>query len=251
MSPSMPRSLPDDPILIHAYVDGELDPIDALEMKRRIADDPALATECERIEALRHVMRRHPPRAELPPGLRARVERAVGVQNRAQPPSWRALAASVALAAFVASGSTWLTLYPHQADVMADTIVAAHIRGLIAPSATDVTSSDTHTVKPWFSGRIPQAPRVLDLSPAGFPLSGGRIDVIGRSPSPTLVYSRRKHVISVTAVTAPDMADVEPRQIDAQGYNVVNWIQNGVSYWATSDLNANELAEFVNLFRNS
>ena len=251
MSPLMPRSLPDDPLLIHAYLDDELDPVDALEMKRRIAADPALAAECERIEALRYLMRQQSPRESLPPGLRARVESAVGIRSTVQRPSWRALAASVALAAVVASGSTWLTLQPHRVDATADMIVAAHVRGLMAPSATDVTSSDTHTVKPWFSGRIPQAPRVLDLASAGFPLSGGRVDVVSRSPSPTLVYLRRKHVISVTAIATPNAAEVGPRQINAQGYNILNWVQNGVSYWAVSDLNPKELGEFVSLFRKS
>ena len=120
----------------------------------------------------------------------------------------------------------------------------------MAPQATDVTSSETHTVKPWFSGRIPQAPRVVDLAKAGFPLAGGRVDVIGRSPSPTLVYHRRKHVIGVTAVLAPDSAEMAPRLANAQGYNLVQWIDGGVAYWAVSDLNAQELQEFVRLFRS-
>ena len=251
MSPSMPSSLPDDPLLTHAYLDGELNPVDALEMKRRIAADPALAAECERIEALRYLMRQQSPREGLPPGLRARVESAVGFRSAVQRPSWRALAASVTLAAVVASGSTWLSLQPHRVDATGDTIVAAHVRGLMAPSATDVTSSDTHTIKPWFSGRIPQAPRVLDLAAEGFPLSGARVDVVGRSPSPTLVYLRRKHVISVTGVATPNAAELEPRHMNAQGYNIVNWVQNGVSYWAVSDLNPKELGEFVSLFRKS
>ena len=168
----------------------------------------------------------------------------------AQRPSWRALAASIAVTAVVASGSTWMVLDRHQPDATVNSVIAAHVRGLIAPQATDVTSSETHTVKPWFSGRIPQAPRVIDLAKVGFPLAGGRVDVIGRSPSPTLVYLRRKHIIGVTAVPAPDSAEMVPRLANAQGYNLVQWIDGGVVYWAVSDLNAQELQEFVRLFRS-
>jgi anti-sigma factor RsiW len=249
MNPSVPRSLPDDPVLIHAYLDGELDAVDALEMERRIASDPALAAECERIEALRTAMREKLARAVPPAALRARIAAAVGTRRGAAPPSWRTLAASVAVTAFLAGGTTWLALDRYRADPTAGSVVAAHVRGLMAPSATDVTSSDTHTIKPWFSGRIPQAPRVIDLAGAGFPLAGARVDVIGRNPSPTLIYMRRKHVISVTAIAAAGSADAAPSVSSADGYNIVRWSAGGVAYWAVSDLNPRELQEFVGLFR--
>jgi anti-sigma factor RsiW len=245
------RSLPDDPILLHAYLDGELDPVDALEMERRIAADPVLAAEYSRLETLRTVVQANLPREPLPPALRSRIESAAGIRRVASTPSWRALAASIAIAAVLASGSTWLALDRYQPDPAPAIVVAAHVRGLMAPSATDVTSSDTHTVKPWFSGRIPQAPRVVDLASAGFPLAGGRVDVIGRAPSPTLVYTRRKHVISVTAVAAPGEADAAPTNIVADGYNIIRWTEGGVTYWAVSDLNSKELGEFVSQFRQA
>jgi anti-sigma factor RsiW len=247
MSLSMTRTL-DDPILIHAYLDGELDPINALEMEKRITADPALAAECDRIQAIRQLLRERLPLEAPSKELRTRIETAVGMQA-AQRPSWRALAASIAVTAIIASGSTWMVLDRHQPDMHANSVVTAHVRGLMAPQATDVTSSETHTVKPWFSGRIPQAPRVVDLAKAGFPLAGGRIDVIGRSPSPTLVYNRRKHIISVTAVAAAGSSDIMPSGANADGYNVIRWVDSGVAYWAVSDLNVQELGEFVKLFR--
>jgi len=100
-------------------------------------------------------------------------------------PSWAALAASVAAAVIVSGSSTWLLLDRNAASPAADMVVAAHVRGLMSPNTTDIASSETHTVKPWFNGRIPQAVRVIDLAEAGFPLAGGRIDVIGRDPGPT------------------------------------------------------------------
>jgi anti-sigma factor RsiW len=251
MNASTTRSLPEDPILIHAYLDGELDPVDALEMERRIAADPVLAAECKRIEALRAALQSNLPRDTVPKALRARIESEVGIRRAASRPSWRLLAASIAAAAVLASGSTWLALDQYRDDPAPSYVVAAHVRGLMAPATTDVTSSETHTVKPWFSGRIQQAPRVVDLAAAGFPLSGGRVDVIGRAPSPTLVYMRRKHVISVIAVATPDQDDLPLSVSNRDGYNIIRWAHGGVTYWAVSDLNAKELGEFAALFRSA
>ena len=247
---SITRPLPDDPVLLlHAYLDGELDPINALELERRIAADPVLAAERERIETLRRLMRERYPRESPSPELRPRIETAIGIPSARQRPSWRALAASIVAAAVIASSLTWLLVGQRRTDATEVIVVAAHIRGLMAPQPTDVTSSESHTVKPWFNGRIPQAPRVIDLANAGFPLAGGRIDVIGRNPSPTLVYRRRQHVISLTAIPATGLADLVPSRDNIDGYNVVKWVENGVAYWAVSDLNAAELDEFAKLFR--
>jgi len=147
----------DPRLLVHAYLDGELDPANALDVERQLADDPALAAERERIEALRRVIAERLPRESPPPGLARRIEASLGLRpaaaRTASHPSWRALAASVAVAAFLGSGATWLALSPGPAD--ADMVVANHMRALMAPQPVDVGSSDRHTVKPWFNGRIP------------------------------------------------------------------------------------------------
>ena len=114
----------------------------------------------------------------------------------------------------IASGATWFVLRPNGAEASAELVVASHMRALMAPQPTDVSSSDRHTVKPWFNGRIPQAPRVVDLTDKGFPLVGGRIDVIGREPVPTLVYRHRQHLISLTAVPAEHDAAIDARAHD-------------------------------------
>jgi anti-sigma factor RsiW len=187
----------DDPfLLVHAYCDGELDPANALALERRMADDPRLAAERDRIVALKRAMARLRP-AAAPPGLRPRIERAVGMRRPAARPTWSALAASVALAVVISAGATWSVLAPGS-GLVADEIVGSHIRSLMAAQPFDVASSDRHTVKPWFNGRIAQSPRVVDLAAAGFPLVGGRIDVIARTPVPSLVYGYQKHLISVT-----------------------------------------------------
>ena len=239
----------DPRLLVHAYVDGELDPAHALEVERQIAGDPALAAERERIETLRRTIAQQLPRESAPPGLARRIEAALGLRVRrgVAPPTWRALAASVAVAAFLGSGATWLALSPGGGE--ADMVVANHLRALMAPQPVDVASSDRHNVKPWFNGRIPDAPRVVDLSSEGFPLVGGRIDVVGRTPVPTLVYRHRQHLISLSALPLARAAPVPPEQI--AGYNIVSWTENGLAYWAVSDLAAADLNAFAKAFRNA
>jgi anti-sigma factor RsiW len=121
------------------------------------------------------------------------------------------------------------------------------MRSLMASQQVDVVSSDRHTVKPWFNGKLPQSPRVVDLAAQGFPLVGGRIDVIGLTPAPTLVYRARQHVISLTALPASLRAGATPRPLE--GYNVVEWTDGPLAYWAVSDLAAPELEAFAKSFR--
>jgi anti-sigma factor RsiW len=263
-----------DPVLlVHAYLDGELDPAHAMEIERRLAADPALAAERERIEALQRVIGEKLPPVTLPPGLARRIDAAIGgtaasgfswrptARRASSPgaPSWRVLAASVMLSAILASGATWFVLGPglvgpHRsgsADAVTDMVVAGHMRALMAPQPTDVGSSDRHTVKPWFNGRVTEAPRVVDLGSEGFPLVGGRIDVIGRLPVPTLVYRHRRHLISLIAVPEGQAAQTAAARRTIAGYNVLTWTQNGTVYWAVSDLAAADLETFAKAFRDA
>jgi len=249
-------SLHDDPaLLVHAYLDGELDPVNALAVEQRLATDPVLAAEYERVQALQHLIRERLPRETPSPALVARITAAVAPRRPRWQPSWqpsmRALAASILVTAFVASGSTWLALAPQPADTVESAVVAAHIRALMAPQATDVASSDRHTVKPWFNGRIPQSPRVVDLAKDDFPLVGGRLDVVGRTPVPTLVYRHAKHVISLTAVPVDGSANSSPAGRRVEGYNILHWTDAGVAYWAISDMAAADLDKFARLFRTT
>jgi anti-sigma factor RsiW len=246
----------DSTLPVHAYLDGELDPTNSLAVEKRMATDPALAAECERVEVLQRLIREHLPREAPPPGLRLRVVTAVGLR-RPRPRfadtqfSWRALAASIAVAAVVSGGATSMLRAPSQTDLVRDGIVDAHIRSLMASQPIDVASSDRHTVKPWFNGRIPQAPRVVDLAKQDFPLVGGRIDVVGEVPVPTLVYHHAKHLISLTAVPAPGRANSAPVTRAVDGYNMYRWTEDAVAYWAVSDVAAADLDKFAELFRTT
>jgi anti-sigma factor RsiW len=241
----------DDPtLLVHAYLDGELDPANAWAIERRIANDAALAAECDRVATLQRVLRNNFALIEPPAALRSRIERAVGLRRMPARPTWAALAASVAVAVMVGSSSTFFALAP-RGDATADAIVSDHIRALMAPQPADVASSDRHTVKPWFNGRIPESPRVVDLAKNDFPLVGGRIDVVDRNPVPTLVYHHRKHLISLTAIPAPGKPDAAPVSRAIDGYNIIEWTEDGVTCWVVSDLAAPELAHFTELFRST
>jgi anti-sigma factor RsiW len=238
-------------LLVHAYHDGELDPANALAVERRLASDPALARESDGIAALRRALREKLPPEEAPAHLRARIARAVAPTATRVAPSWQALAASIVLAAGLSSGATWLALRPAPSHFIVQAAVDSHLRALMAPQPIDVSSSDRHTVKPWFAGRIPQAPRVVDLTQEGFPLVGGRIDVVDGAGVPTLVYRHRQHLISLMAVPAASRATTEPIRSSQQGYNIVRWNADGVAYWAVSDVVANDLEKFARLFREA
>lgn len=252
----MTHSKPDNNsvLLVNAYLDGELDPANALGITQQMDKEPALAAEAERIKALKQLIHERLPRETVPSGLRARIEASVGASRpgRAHVSSWRALAASILVTAMVTSTSTWLVVGSQQQPIMvADALVSDHIRALMAPEPVDVVSSDRHTVKPWFNGRITASPRVVDLTKEDFTLVGGRIEVVSHSPVSTLVYRRAKHLISLTAVPAESRFELERTPRAVNGYNIVHWVENGISYWAISDIEAKELEEFAQSFRAS
>ena len=235
--------------LVHAYMDGELDLTAALGIEEKIAADPKLAAARDRIIALREAVQQNLTRDPIPAALQRQIEKTIGLRQETSHPTWRALAASVALAVLVTSSSTWLFLDSKAPQTMEDAIVAGHIRALMAPQPADIASTERHTVKPWFNGRVVEAPHVADLASDGFPLIGGRIDVVGSRPVPTLVYGRRKHIISLTAVPNAGRATLGPAVSVDNGYNIIYWITNGISYWAVSDVSASDLDEFAKLFR--
>ena len=229
-------------------MDGELDPLNAIAIERQIADDPALGAEAARLQVLRQALRERLPPTEMPAGLEERVRQAVGMTHPRSAPSWRAMAASIMLAMIVSSAGTWFLTRP-VADDQLEAVFGSHLRALMAPQPTDVASSETHTVKPWFNGRIPLAPQVVDLSQAGFTLVGGRVDVVDRAGVPTVVYRIRKHLISLTAIPDAGNGSSDLTTTSIRGHNVIRWRAGGISYLAVSDVNAADLTKFALAFR--
>ena len=134
-----------------------------------------------------------------------------------------------------------------QQDTVADEVIDSHLRSLLADHLTDVASSDKHTVKPWFAGRTELSPPGVDLAPQGFPLIGGRLDLIEGKPIPALVYRAGKHVINVFVLPAQrgDFAE----SVTRRGYNLRHWTKDDLGYWAVSDASADEFSKFEHAFR--
>ncbi|KAB0682776.1 anti-sigma factor family protein [Aureimonas leprariae] len=250
----------EDHLLLAAYLDGELSAGETIEMERRLAADPDLRQLFERLQALSGSVRRTLAETPVPAGLEARLAERFGKVEVLSPPSrrrgtppWLAAAACLLLGlagggaigyamsdAWRAGGGGSRTL---------DAVYAGHIRALAAPAPFDIASSERHVVKPWFNGRTVVAPDVPDFGAEGFPLAGGRVDVVGGEKVPTLVYRRRQHVISVTVVPRREgegAADPAPRE----GSRILRWDAGDLTYFAVSDLNGAELRQFADLFRS-
>jgi anti-sigma factor RsiW len=239
-----------DQLQLNAYCDGELDPMSAVAFERRMADDALLKAQYVWLLSLRRAVRSL-PLSSAPPGLSASINARLNADRvvRAVRPSQRrwslqALAAAAVFGA-VLSSSVMLTMerYDLHEDV-ARQVVAGHIRGLLAPQPFDVASSDRHTVKPWFTSRLPESPQVPDLAAEGFILVGGRVDVVGHDPVATIVYKHAKHTVSLT--TLPPDQSVPDRAIS--GYNVRSWSDAQFTYIAVSDLPAPVLVSFEQAF---
>jgi anti-sigma factor RsiW len=238
-------------LLTQAAIDGELDAAGMLDFENRLAGNASLAAEYGRLKTLREVMRRELVKPVAPPALRQRIAAmaapSIAPRVARAAPRWQAMAASAILAAGLGSASTWLALRASVQDTnLADTLIADHKRGLLSGQPFDVASSDRHTVKPWFATRFALAPKVVDLAPQGFPLAGGRIDVIAGAPAPVLIYRHNEHFISLTAL--PTQTASAPQALVIEGYSVQVWRDGGTDYWAISDIDPAELSKFRQLF---
>ncbi len=238
----------EDELLVNAYLDGELPPLDANRFEQRLSSEPALVAEMEAYRLLRAALRsdldEDVPSSDLSNRIQSRLN--LAGPNRSRP--WGALAASFLAGAVLAGGLTFGALRHQTGDEVASEVVSAHIRALMAPAPADVASSDHHTVKPWFNGKLAFAPVVPDLG-RGYPLLGGRIDVIGLEPAASLIYSRGKHLVSVTEMPTNGAHPLAETSYSERGYVALSWSSGDVSYFAVSDAAAEELETFVKLFK--
>ena len=250
----------DDRILrLNAALDGELDAASSLELEREMQASPVLAAEYRRLEALRASMARLVPRELAPKALADRVAALGAPAARAAPspvrrPLWSgarvlALAASVAAIGF-AAGAGLTVLRQSATPGVAAGLVSDFARASIAGQPYDVASSDRHTVKPWLAGRTTISAAIVDLAPQGFPLAGGRVAIVDRIPTPTLVYRHNEHLVAVTELPpgVPGARGGGPIQT-IDGYHVVRWSDANLAYVAVSDMDEQTLADFVAAFR--
>lgn len=237
--------------LVHLYIDQELDLVRVAEVDRHLQSCAACRERYERQQALRSSLRKGAGYHRAPPELREHLQVALrgqaddAARPRAHRPTrWNtglAIAAAVVLSVSVV---IYLAM-PAPPDRLADNIVSSHIRSLMVNHLSDVASSDQHTVKPWFNGKLDYSPPVDDLTAQGFPLVGGRLDYVNDRPVAALVYRHRLHVINLFVWPAKDEKIREPQALERQGYNLLHWTRGGMEFWAVSDLNAAELTKFA------
>ena len=237
---------------LDAYLDGELAAPDAAELEQHLRACP----ECSRLErrrrslsaALRDQLPRFPAPDTLRAGVRAGARAEAGRRARRRAPSWGALAVAASLA-LVAFGSRQLALRGAAGEAITNQVLASHVRSLMPGHLTDVLSSDQHTVKPWFNGKLDFSPPVYDFAGAGFPLVGGRLEYVDGRPVAALAYSRRQHVINVFLWPADRGRTAGPRAANRQGYHLLHWATPAYTYWVASDLGLAELGDFVALLQ--
>jgi len=240
---------------ISPFLDDELDPVASREVARHLETCADCAAAFDRQRQLSQSLKRDLEYHRAPDLLRARVMS--GVRMAVLPPraaprpareSWRWLSAAAAVV--VVAGGAWLaTTLPRERsdELTAREVVSGHIRSLMAAHLTDVTSTDQHTVKPWFAGKLDFSPPVTDFAEAGYPLVGGRLDYLQGHPVAALVYLHRKHTINVFVWPAANAPERLAPAMTQQGFHVIHATHSGMTYWLVSDLNGEELASFARM----
>jgi anti-sigma factor RsiW len=206
-------------------------------------------------DALRDALPTYEAPASLHAWARAQASLAMNASPRGGAPRFvRRFAYAAALIFAAAIGWTGHGILEHGAmstdgeSALVPALVDAHVRSLMAEHLVDVKSSDHHTVKPWFAGKITFAPHVPELQTQGFPLLGGRVEYLAGHTSAALVYGRGPHTINLFIWPAAATDHAAPKS-SRDGYSLVHWTEGGLSYWAVSDAAAPELDAFAHAFR--
>jgi mycothiol system anti-sigma-R factor len=239
---------------LHAYLDSELDPVRAAEFERHLESCRECTNTLGAAESLRSSLQRAQLYETAPPELRKKIRAELKAPSaevkNSRVAAWRWLA--VAAAILLVSATAWFALPIFRStgpeQVTAAEVIDAHIRSLQPGHLTDVTSTDQHTVKPWFDGKLDFVPPVHDFMDEGFPLLGGRLDVLGGRNVAALVYGRRKHFVNVFVwpTKEPDTPIHPPGS--RQGYQWVHWRHQGMEFCAVSDTSAQDLHDLAQLF---
>ena len=242
--------------VIHGYLDGELDVVHNLSVEQHLQECAACARSLQGQQSLRKVMASRSLCFQAPKGLEKRLRSAVRQASKAESPgrswrcwastwSWQQVLGPLAVAAVVLLIAMPLVMRTSTEDRLTQEIVSAHVRSLMASHLTDVASSDQHTVKPWFNGKVPFSPPVTDLAAQSFPLVGGRLDYVENHSVAALVYQHRKHFINLFVWPLTRVSNTAEEFRTQQGYNTIHWSQGGMDYWAVSDMNHGDLRDFA------
>jgi anti-sigma factor RsiW len=243
------------PDLIHGYLDGELDLVKSMAVGKHLQHCAPCTQKHQAIRSVQSAAGHDGVRFDPPANLEKRLRSALRRKDKPERESfvvrWRWIGALASL--LIVIGFGWIITANFnrrsESELLAQEIVSSHVRSLMADHLTDVPSSDQHTVKPWFDGKLDFSPPVKDLGQQGFSLSGGRLDYISHRPVAALVYKHRQHLINVFIWPATDAAMINESAFSMHGYNVIRWSNGGMAYWAVSDLNVDELRQFVQLLQ--
>jgi anti-sigma factor RsiW len=239
--------------VLHGYFDRELDALSAAEFERHLEQCSACISALGALECLRSSINIAQLYEKAPAPLRSKVFACLSFEPRVvvfpARTAWQWLAVASVFLLFAYVG--WRVIPMNRASnyetVLAAEIVDAHLRSLQPGHLTDVVSTDKHTVKPWFDGKLDFSPHVADFTDQGFPLLGGRIDVVHGRSIAALVYVRRKHLLNV--FTWPtDEKDAAPRSGSQQGYQWIDWRKGGMEFCAVSDAAPSALEQIQRLF---
>jgi anti-sigma factor RsiW len=240
--------------LLHALLDGELDAGHAREVEAHVENCPRCDAQLRAYRELQGALAAAQLRFTAPMSLRHRIERTLpSAPSRAS--SRRSVLKGFAMGSIL-SGAMAASLViavirtDHDQRVLGD-VVSAHLRSLQGEHLTDVQTSDQHTVKPWFNGKLDVAPPVVDLSAQGFRLIGGRLDYIDGKAVASIVYRRRTHVINLFIAQGSASESHGGKLETVQGFNLRHWNAQGLDFWAVSDISADELQEFVGKFETA
>jgi anti-sigma factor RsiW len=235
--------------LLEAYVDGELDLVPHLEIEAHLRTCAACACAADNLRAGRELLRGALPRHVAPAHLVQRLRAGLPAGSAPAPrrgfgPRFnRLIVMTGSVAAALAFG---IYVGSHQRiDRITDDAVGDHVRSLQVGHLTDVVSTDQHTVKPWFAGKIDFSPPVVDLASAGFPLVGGRLDLIDHRTAAAIVYRRRQHTVNLFVWPVDGLPVPPARRNQRNGYNLVRWSDADLNFIAVSEIPADELDQFV------
>jgi len=249
--------------LLHGYLDQELDLANTTAIDQHLKSCAACKRLFERQSMLRSVVKQqatyYAAPAKLADRIRAEVNRTAAnapARTRRLPwfqfGHWLQLGTAIAATAAV----TWIAAFqlnsPSQDELVAEQVISGHARSILTGHLADVASSDQHTVKPWLSSKLDFSPAATDLTTAGFPLVGGRLDYVDNRPVAALVYRHRQHMINLFVWPDPKSDQASPMQtLSKHGYHVLHWTGEGMTYWAISDLNPAEIKTFAETYASA
>lgn len=246
--------------LLESYLDEELDAARRADVEQHLAGCTACSEVYARLRRQKDAIKAAAPYYDAPPGLRESIRGALRrdagtARPRTQevpPPvrqtSWRWLAVAASLLLVASVAWNLVQLGSRASQQVTEALVASHVRSLIGEHLMDVASTDQHTVKPWFAGKLDFAPDVRDFAAQGFPLVGGRVDYLAGRRVAALIYHRRQHVINLF-IWPDGSSSAGKTPISRNGYNLLSWNRGPMTYWAVSDVSVGELEVFRTLFQ--